>query len=745
MASGESDGLSVEGLQAELERLRGELHRKDEELAELKVTADTAMNGLAEVKVQSETTAMVLREELREAKEATEVSQEELREAREATEVSQEELEVERQNSSGRIADLESELAQLQRSSELEQLQTLQEHQSRLDVIMMERNRDVGRMEVWLEDLRKSHQLETAQLTERIYVLEKEHSTSTAPTRVSSPTLIISDPMTTFLEASKSCTKTPSSTLPVITEPSAACATTLSPSALPFVPPVSTSSNPLPFLPSVSTLSSTLPAITTGPLPARTTSALSFDTRPFLLPVSMPSSTLPAFTSAPSSAHSLLTGTTFRPPPGLPRFAFTSSPLTVSIPTTTSFVPIFSTAASTVPLFSSSSGVSVPTPPVATSDSVVQSMARLLQAQTEVMTAQAKAATLQTLPALSSFTGEGDDISDDGFDKWLEKFQERAKFAGWDGSDQLYHFKLLLDKTALDTFRMLPDSEKSGIEAATSALRRRFKPGGIEELRGLEFHHKTQGAETIEQLGLNIQRLGRKAFPSITGKEFDRLLKGRFYQALLVKWQRKLGPPKADESFHDLYTRARLLEEYEKQYVASAESRNIGSTKDHDNKKKSSYKSRNQEKDGDQQSSPSPSRGDANRKTPNLTTPLSKERRCYSCGQTGHLRNACPKRAEAPGRSQTSTTSNVTSAADPKDLSEEQLEQLLAAKKLQREQSLLKVSSNNVVSSACPCAMTVGSLLEVEVNIEGVPIGGHRWSHPTPIGIRLLVCLQECR
>ena len=69
---------------------------------------------------------------------------------------------------------------------------------------------------------------------------------------------------------------------------------------------------------------------------------------------------------------------------------------------------------------------------------------------------------------------------------------------------------------------------------------------------------------TIEQLGLSIQQLGRNVFPSIIGKDFDRLLKGWFYQALLVKWQRKLGPPKAEESFHDFYTCARQLEEYEK-------------------------------------------------------------------------------------------------------------------------------------------------------------------------------------
>ena len=65
---------------------------------------------------------------------------------------------------------------------------------------------------------------------------------------------------------------------------------------------------------------------------------------------------------------------------------------------------------------------SVPTATVTATNPVVEFMARLLQAQTEVMTAQAKAAALQALPALSSFTGEGHDVSDDEFDKWLERF-----------------------------------------------------------------------------------------------------------------------------------------------------------------------------------------------------------------------------------------------------------------------------------------------------------------------------------
>ena len=46
----------------------------------------------------------------------------------------------------------------------------------------------------------------------------------------------------------------------------------------------------------------------------------------------------------------------------------------------------------------------------------------------------------------------------------------------------------------------------------------------IEELRGLDFHHKTQGGESVEQFGILLQQLEQKAFPSMSGKELDRLL-----------------------------------------------------------------------------------------------------------------------------------------------------------------------------------------------------------------------------
>lgn len=77
----------------------------------------------------------------------------------------------------------------------------------------------------------------------------------------------------------------------------------------------------------------------------------------------------------------------------------------------------------------------------------------------------------------------------------------RAKFANWSAEDQLYQLKLHLDKTALNVFRMLPDNDRKSVESATEALKKRLKPADIEELRGLEFHHRS---ESIEQLGISL-------------------------------------------------------------------------------------------------------------------------------------------------------------------------------------------------------------------------------------------------
>ena len=167
-----------------------------------------------------------------------------------------------------------------------------------------------------------------------------------------------------------------------------------------------------PFLPSLSTSGGTLPAAI-GPSTARTTDMLLSGASPFRPVMSPFMSGLPGLGFTPTNTH--LSSTTVGA--ALPTTASGFVPTT----STTYVTPLFTPPSSTVPV---ASLISPPPTTTTTTDPVVQSMAQLLQAQTEAMAAQAKAAMLQNLPALAGYSGEGTDISDDGFDKWIKRFQE---------------------------------------------------------------------------------------------------------------------------------------------------------------------------------------------------------------------------------------------------------------------------------------------------------------------------------
>ena len=98
------------------------------------------------------------------------------------------------------------------------------------------------------------------------------------------------------------------------------------------------------------------------------------------------------------------------------------------------------------------------------------------------------------------------------------------------------------------------------------ALRKRFHPIDIEQLRGAEFYQICQKDDCVEELGIKLQAAARKAFPSLMDKEQDRLMKCRFFQSLLPKWRRKLGAPKTGELFKDLFNRVRTAEKHDQQY-----------------------------------------------------------------------------------------------------------------------------------------------------------------------------------
>ena len=185
----------------------------------------------------------------------------------------------------------------------------------------------------------------------------------------------------------------------------------------------------------------------------------------------------------------------------------------------------------------------------------------------------------------------------------------------------------------------------------------------------------------------------------------------------LVKWQQKLGCPKPDEGFHDLLARARMFEGREKQFAASAQAQNEVKKGSGDG-----YRKVPQYKPLDKQNPEKPPERAVSRGTVSF-----RERRCHRCKQTGHIHKDCPIKTETPGRTpQVANTSAVGATEFPirtEDLTESQLEKLLAERRLNWEkQELTSGSQTNLVNASGEQAEAVGTLLHVDVCIEGVPV-----------------------
>ena len=371
---------------------------------------------------------------------------------------------------------------------------------------------------------------------------------------------------------------------------------------------------------------------------------------------------------------------------------------------------------------------------IGTSDQIMVTVTRLLEAQRQMMEAQVQAMAAQSVPPLRKFCGENINTDEGSIDRWLEQFAERARVAGWSEEQKLFQLKAHLEKTAEHTVRMLPEEEKSSCSSVVVALQKRFRSLDIEELRGLEFHQLMQEKQSVEALGMELQKLGCKAFPTSSMKEFDRIVKGRFYQALLPKWQRKLGAPKTTETFEELYARARMLERHDQQYGA-----NRGESKQ---PKHTSSRGGELQVSPDVQNEPS-LKGQTVKASGGRSTGRHGGRRgCFHCGELSHIQRNCPQlKPEAVGRSGRVSNlsvrdtgggveeagnvpvSNVlepTQSSDVEERSLQQLEQWLATMRLNVEQS--KLQKSKVGTVVADSVDAVGPVVLLDVQIEGYPV-----------------------
>lgn len=78
------------------------------------------------------------------------------------------------------------------------------------------------------------------------------------------------------------------------------------------------------------------------------------------------------------------------------------------------------------------------------------------------------------------------------------------------------------------TVHMLPEEEKTTCSKVLVVLKKRFCSVDIEELWVPECYQFMQDKQSVEVLGIELQKLRCKAFPTSGVKEFDRIVKGRF-------------------------------------------------------------------------------------------------------------------------------------------------------------------------------------------------------------------------
>ena len=216
----------------------------------------------------------------------------------------------------------------------------------------------------------------------------------------------------------------------------------------------------------------------------------------------------------------------------------------------------------------------------------------------------------------------------------------------------------------------------------------------------------------------------------LKGKDFDRLMKGRFFQALLPCWQRKLGAPKPDESFDELYNRAHTTERREQQYCEAAEE-----CKDEQQKTRKVEKASTQPRKEQVEKVSSCEKHE--------TTKQGQGPQCRAYCRYGHIARFCLDKkkigsAEAPGKQSDSKAHLVTHVDE---LSDRELEQELSKHRLDKERQL---ASECVESSVNVVTVAIGPSYWLKISVEGLAVSVHRIGVMTTVIVSLnLIVIVE--
>ena len=159
---------------------------------------------------------------------------------------------------------------------------------------------------------------------------------------------------------------------------------------------------------------------------------------------------------------------------------------------------------------------------------IVHSMAKLLQAQTEMLSAQVYMHLLyrvyQLFPILLDKMWILQLMKTVLIDCWSNSRKESDWQDGLVSSYSACQLKAHLNKTTLQVVCMLTSEERKimlkplQLSVSNSSL---WLSTSIEELRGMVCHQLIEESQSIKQLGIQLQCIARRAFPTISGKEQD--------------------------------------------------------------------------------------------------------------------------------------------------------------------------------------------------------------------------------
>lgn len=224
----------------------------------------------------------------------------------------------------------------------------------------------------------------------------------------------------------------------------------------------------------------------------------------------------------------------------------------------------------------------------------------------------------QQLPSLPNFSGENVDNDGESFSEWIERLELVANVARWSDQTKLVNVATRLRGLASRFYRSCPPQQRSSYAEFTAALRKRFTPVRLQSVQSSLFHEckqKRSPTEAVDTYAQELRKLFHRAYPTAQQEEGgmgENVLAYQFVAGLIDPLKAKLVGTKG--TFDELLTKARFEEARMKERGKS-----------------SSYHT----------TATDPISRNTTPRNGMKTTQHKLDRRCFSCGGTGHLAREC--------------------------------------------------------------------------------------------------------